>query len=101
MVSLIFVSNSYKLAEITAKYIKDTVKANIKISFSGGMGNNHKEFGTDAYEILNAVKNAYSDDGVIIFCDFGSALTNSELAVSMLDDEKKNHKMSELLLPHL
>lgn len=93
MVSLIFVSHSYKLAEITAKYIKDTVKANIKISFSGGMRNNHKEFGTDAYEILNALKNVYSDDGVIIFCDFGSALTNSELALSMLDDEEKSQNV--------
>ncbi|MBW5410923.1 PTS sugar transporter, partial [Brachyspira hampsonii] len=85
----IFVSHSYKLAKIAAEYIKEVTNINnVDISFSGGTGNNHKEIGTDAVDVFNAIERVYSDDGVIIFCDLGSALISSELAISMLDEEK-------------
>ncbi|AUJ50618.1 dihydroxyacetone kinase phosphoryl donor subunit DhaM [Brachyspira hyodysenteriae] len=88
MVSLIFVSHSYKLAKITAEYIKEVTNTNVEISFSGGSGDDHKEIGTDAVDVFNAIERVYSDDGVIIFCDLGSALISSELAISMLDEDK-------------
>ena len=88
MVSLIFVSHSYDLAKVTVEYIKKVTNTNVPISFSGGSGDNHQELGTDAVEVFNAIENVYSDDGVIIFCDLGSALISSELALSMLDEEK-------------
>ncbi len=89
MVSLIFVSHSYELAKTTAEYIKKvTNTTDVKISFSGGSGEDNKELGTDAVEVFNAIEDVYSDDGVIIFCDLGSALISSELAISMLDEEK-------------
>ncbi|PTY40989.1 dihydroxyacetone kinase phosphoryl donor subunit DhaM [Brachyspira hampsonii] len=89
MVSLIFVSHSYKLAKIAAEYIKEVTNINnVDISFSGGTGENHQEIGTDAVDVFNAIERVYSDDGVIIFCDLGSALISSELAISMLDEKK-------------
>ena len=95
MVSLIFVSHSYDLAKTTAEYIKKVTNTDIPIAFSGGSGDDHKELGTDAVEVFNAIESVYSDDGVIIFCDLGSALISSELALSMLDEEKaKNVRMT-------
>ena len=95
MVSLIFVSHSYDLAKVTAEYIKKVTNTNVPISFSGGSGDDHQELGTDAVEVFNAIESVYSDDGVIIFCDLGSALISSELALSMLDEEKsKNVRMT-------
>ncbi|WP_020004197.1 dihydroxyacetone kinase phosphoryl donor subunit DhaM [Brachyspira innocens] len=95
MVSLIFVSHSYELAKTTAEYIKKVTNTDIPIAFSGGSGDDHKELGTDAVEVFNAIESVYSDDGVIIFCDLGSALISSELALSMLDEEKaKNVRMT-------
>lgn len=91
MVSLIFVSHSYKLAEITAEYIKEVTNADVPIAFSGGAGEDHNELGTDAIDIFNTIEKIYSDDGVIIFCDLGSALISSELALSMLDEEKSEN----------
>ncbi|ADG72273.1 dihydroxyacetone kinase phosphoryl donor subunit DhaM [Brachyspira murdochii] len=95
MISLIFVSHSYDLAKTTAEYIKKVTNTDIPIAFSGGSGDDHKELGTDAVEVFNAIESVYSDDGVIIFCDLGSALISSELALSMLDEEKsKNVRMT-------
>ena len=95
MVSLIFVSHSYELAKTTAEYIKKVTNTDIPIAFSGGSRDDHKELGTDAVEVFNAIESVYSDDGVIIFCDLGSALISSELALSMLDEEKaKNVRMT-------
>ena len=89
MVSLIFVSHSYKLAKTAAEYIKEVTNTNnVNITFSGGTGDDHKEIGTNAVDVFNAIEKVYSDDGVIIFCDLGSALISSELAISMLDEKK-------------
>lgn len=89
MVSLIFVSHSNEFAEATSKYIKEITKSKTFIAFCGGIGNDKKEFGTDPIDILNTIEEVYNDDGVIIFCDMGSALISSELSISMLDEYKQ------------
>ena len=88
MVSLIFVSHSYELAKTAVDYIRKVTNTNVKMAFSGGTGDNHSEMGTDSIDVFNAIESVYSDDGVLIFCDLGSALISSELAISMLDEEK-------------
>ena len=88
MVSLIFVSHSYELAKTTVDYIRKVTKTNVPMAFSGGIGDNHEEMGTDSIDVFNAIESVYSDDGVLIFCDLGSSLISSELAISMLDEEK-------------
>lgn len=91
MVSLIFVSHSNELAEATSKYIKEITKSKTSIAFCGGIGIDKKEFGTDPIDILNTIEEVYSADGVIIFCDMGSALISSQLSISMLDENKQQN----------
>lgn len=91
MVNLIFVSHSKELAEVTSKYIKEITKSKTSIAFCGGVGVDKKEFGTDPIDILNTIEEVYSEDGVIIFCDMGSALISSELSISMLDKNKQQN----------
>ncbi|MEI0581127.1 dihydroxyacetone kinase phosphoryl donor subunit DhaM [Brachyspira pilosicoli] len=89
MVGLIFVSHSNELAKNMKKYIYDITKTEVPIGFSGGVGDDFKELGTDPTDIYNLIEEMYTDDGIIIFCDLGSALISSEMAISMLDDDKK------------
>ena len=89
VVSLIFVSHSNELAKSMKKYIYDITKTEVPIGFSGGVGDDFKELGTDPTDIFNLIEEMYTDDGIIIFCDLGSALISSEMAISMLDDDKK------------
>ena len=91
MVSLIFVSHSYNLAKVTSEYIKKVTNVDIPIAFSGGSGDDHSDLGTDAIDVFNAIMSVYSDDGVVVFCDLGSALISSELALSMLDEEQSKN----------
>ena len=90
MVGLIFVSHSNEIARNIKKYIYDITKVDVPIGFAGGVGDNYKELGTDPTDIYNLIEEMYTDDGIIIFCDLGSALISSEMAVSLLDSDKQN-----------
>ena len=41
-------------------------------------------------KIMSAIEEVYSDDGILIFYDLGSALMNAELALDMIDEKIKN-----------
>src|SRR5690606_28270998 len=46
-----------------------------------------KEFGTDAVEIMEAIQSVYSDDGVLVLMDLGSAVLSAEMAYDLLPPE--------------
>ena len=83
MVGIVLVSHSNKLVEGLKDIISQMAKE-VKICIAGGTDDNR--IGTDPMKILNAIEEAYSDDGVLLFFDIGSALMNAELAIDMLDN---------------
>lgn len=50
-----------------------------------------EELGTDIEKIKYAIKNTYSDDGVIILFDLGSSMMNTEMAIEFLDDHMRRN----------
>lgn len=87
MVSLVLVSHSEKIA-YGLKDLVSQMSGDVRIATAGGA--NDGRIGTDAMKIMSAIESVYSDDGVLIFYDLGSALMNTELAIEMLDDEMKS-----------
>jgi len=87
MVNLVLVSHSRKLAEATAELARQMVPPQVKILVAAGIGDQREEFGTDAVEILEVVQEAYTNDGVLILMDLGSAVLSAEMARDMLDPE--------------
>lgn len=55
-----------------------------KIAAAGGLEDG--SIGTDALRIIKAIQEVYSEDGVVIMVDLGSAVLSSETALDMLDD---------------
>jgi len=47
--------------------------------------------GTDAFQVLQAIESVYSDDGVLVLMDLGSALLSAETALEMLGEERSSH----------
>src|SRR5690349_16019596 len=62
----------------------------ISIQAAGGMSMDDATLGTDPIRILKAIEQVYSDDGVIVLMDLGSAILSSEMALEMLPEEKRS-----------
>lgn len=92
MVSLVLVSHSKKLAEGVAEMVKQmTASESVKILTAAGTGDNNQDLGTNAIEIMEAIEAAYTEDGILILMDLGSAVLSTEMALNMISDEMKTN----------
>lgn len=84
-VSLVLISHSHELVQGLEKLLLQ-VQPEVKLAIAGGTDEN--DIGTNALRIKQAIEKVYSDDGVAVLFDLGSALLNAELALDMLEDKK-------------
>src|ERR1700736_4755327 len=89
MVGLVLVSHSRSLAEAAVDLIRRTAGSNLSIVCTGGVGDHREELGTDAIEIQQAIASVYSQDGVLVLMDMGSAILSAETAKDFLDPEQQ------------
>ena len=96
MIGLVLISHSYALAEGTKEMCHTMAGEGLKVAAAGGLDTPDHLTGTDPMRILAAIEEVYSDDGVILFVDMGSALLSAEFAIQMLDEERqKNVRISD------
>ncbi|WP_455367848.1 dihydroxyacetone kinase phosphoryl donor subunit DhaM [[Eubacterium] cellulosolvens] len=87
MLGIVIVSHSKKLAEGVKELIEQMSGGKILVSCAGGSGS---RLGTDATMIMKAIEKVYSDEGVLIFIDFGSAILSAKTAITFLESEKRS-----------
>ena len=88
MVGIVIVSHSQKLAEGVVD-LAALMAAETPMRAAGGMDDGG--FGTSFEKISNAIDEIYSDDGVVIMMDLGSAVMTTEMVLEMMED--RNIKM--------
>lgn len=93
MIGLVIVSHSRGLAQSLVELIRQVSTTELAIAFAAGAGEDHSEFGTDAIEITEAIQSVYSDDGVLVLMDLGSAILSAEMALELLPEEMKSKIM--------
>jgi phosphocarrier protein FPr len=91
MVGLVLVSHSRNLADALVALIKQVNAATIPIAKAAGVGDERQEFGTDAMEIVDAIQSVYSENGVLVLMDLGSAILSAEMALEFLPQEMQPH----------
>ncbi|HUI70950.1 MAG TPA: phosphoenolpyruvate--protein phosphotransferase [Spirochaetia bacterium] len=91
MVGLVIVSHSKKLAEAVGELVAATTVTPIPIATSGGVGEAHGSFGTDAVDVLEAIESVYSPSGVVVLADLGSAVMSAETALELLGPERSGN----------
>jgi multiphosphoryl transfer protein len=91
MVGLVLVSHSRPLAEAVGDLVRRGVIGDLRLACSGGAGPDRSELGTDAMEIQEAIKAVYSEDGVLVLMDLGSAILSAETAREFLDPEQQEN----------
>lgn len=87
MINLLIASHSKKLAE-GLREILIQMAPNVNILVSGG--DKDGNIGSNFDEINKIINEYATDDGLVIFFDLGSSMMNCQMAIDMLDDEKKS-----------
>ena len=87
-VGVVIVSHSAKVAEGAADMVRQMVGEEVPLAWTGG--NPSGGLGTDVGQIMSAIDRAWSEAGVVILVDLGGAETNSEMAVEMLPDDRRD-----------
>ena len=85
MVGIVLVSHSQKAAEGAAELAKMMAPA-APVAAAGGMEDGG--LGTSFEKICAAVESVYSEDGVVVIMDMGSAVMTAEMVVEALDDKQ-------------
>ena len=88
-VGIVIVSHSPKIAEGAADMVRQMVGDAVPLAWTGGDPDGG--LGTDVQKIIAAIDRAWSPAGVAILVDLGGAETNSEMAVEMLDEDRREH----------
>ena len=91
MVGLVIVSHSARLAEGVRELADQMVQGKVPIAVAGGIDDPEQPIGTDAMKVLEAILSVYSDDGVVILMDLGSALLSAEMALEFLEPQQQEH----------
>jgi multiphosphoryl transfer protein len=87
MVGLVIVSHSRALAEALVGLLRQVASVDLPVAIAAGIGENRSEFGTDATEIMQAIQSVYSDAGVLVLMDLGSAILSANMALELLHPE--------------
>ena len=91
MVGIVFVSHSSKIAEGVMELAGQMVQGKVALAAAGGIDDPENPIGTDAMKVLEAINLVYSDDGVVVLMDLGSALLSAELAIEFLDPAQQKN----------
>lgn len=85
MVGIVLVSHSRKAAEGAAE-LASMMASEAPVAAAGGLDDGG--LGTSFEKISRAVESVYSDDGVVMIMDMGSAVMTAEMVVEAMDDKK-------------
>jgi phosphoenolpyruvate---glycerone phosphotransferase subunit DhaM len=85
MVSFVIISHSRLLAESVADFTK-IMADQVTVIPAGGLEDG--SFGTSYQLISDAIEKAYSEDGVLVLMDMGSAVMTAEMVLESMVDRK-------------
>ncbi len=91
MVGIVIVAHSNKLAEGVRDLAQQMVQGKAAIAIAAGTDDPANPLGTDASKIFQAIDSVYSDDGVVVLMDLGSAILSAETALDFFPDHQKEN----------
>lgn len=89
MVGIVLVSHSYRIAVGAAELAREMGGPDVRLETAGGLDTPDHAIGTDAVLVMAAIERAWSDDGVLVLMDLGSAVLSAEMALDLLPEERR------------
>ncbi len=87
MVGIVIVSHSHLLTCGVKQLAMELSRDSVSIATAGGL--DETTTGTNAEAIHHAIQNAYTEDGVVVLFDLGSALMSTQMAIEMFPEEQQ------------
>lgn len=84
MVGIVVVSHSRKLAEGVLEMVNQMTQGRVMVAAAGGVDDPEHPFGTDPLAVKAAIESVFSEDGVLVLMDLGSAVLSAEMALEFL-----------------
>ncbi len=89
MIGLVLVAHSAKLAEGVVELAAQMAGEKLRIGVAAGLDQPGNPLGTDATAVARAIDEVWSEDGVLVLMDLGSAVLSAELALDLLPEERR------------
>jgi dihydroxyacetone kinase phosphotransfer subunit len=89
---LVLVSHSSQIADGAAALAREMGGSGVAIATAGGL-DDQGGVGTDAMRVVAALEAVWSEDGVLVLMDLGSALLSAEMALDLLEPERRTRIM--------
>jgi multiphosphoryl transfer protein len=90
MVGIVIVSHSRRIADGVVELAREMGGEEVALVGAGGT-DEEDALGTDAMRVLDAINEVYSEDGVLVLMDLGSAVMSAEMAVEMLEEDRRRN----------
>jgi multiphosphoryl transfer protein len=91
MIGLVIVSHSAQLAAGVYELVAQLGQGRVPVATAGGLECDPPVLGTDPLRVQQAIESVYSDAGVVVLMDLGSALLSAEMAVELLPEPLRPH----------
>ena len=89
MVGIVIVSHSHRIAEGVAELAREMGGPDVRLETAGGLDLPDHPIGTDAVLVMEAIDRAWSDDGVLVLMDLGSAVLSAEMALDLIPEDRR------------
>jgi multiphosphoryl transfer protein len=89
VVGIVIVSHSKQLALGVRELAVQMVRRKVALAVAAGIDDPENPLGTDVMEVHSAISSVYSDSGVLVLMDLGSALMSAEMALEFLPEEQR------------
>ncbi|MTJ54793.1 phosphoenolpyruvate--protein phosphotransferase [Anabaena sp. UHCC 0253] len=89
IISLVIVSHSKQLALGVRELAVQMVHERVPIAIAAGIEDPENPLGTDAMQVYEAIISVFSDAGVLVLMDLGSAVMSAEMALEFLSPEQR------------
>jgi phosphocarrier protein FPr len=89
VVGIVIVSHSASLAASVIELARAMAGPDVALEAAGGLDLPDRPLGTDAALVAAAIERAWSEDGVLVLMDLGSAVLSAEMARDLLDEERR------------
>ena len=89
MIGLVLVSHSAPLADGARELAAQVAGADLRIGVAAGLDLPDRPLGTDAALVARVIDEVWSEDGVLVLMDLGSAVLSAEMALELLPEERR------------
>jgi multiphosphoryl transfer protein len=89
VIGIVIVSHSKQLALGVRELAAQMVQGQVPIAVAAGIEDPENPLGTDPIQVYEAIASVFSDDGVLVLMDLGSALLSAEMAIEFLPEAQQ------------